>query len=147
MYSVCKRFRVPVGHRLSKHKGLCHNIHGHNLLIEVSMSCETLNDDDMVVDFHDFKDKVTKILDVFDHTTLLNPTDDQSIKFFKDADYRMEFITDQNQDPTAEVFCEFLFKKIEEEFGELLINFVRIWENDNSYAEYSEPLYTVSHGE
>lgn len=138
MYSVVKRFRVPVGHRLSKHKGLCHNIHGHNLLIEVSMGSETLNSDDMVVDFHDFKDKVTELLDVYDHTTLLNPTDEKSIKFFKDAGYRMEFITSDNQDPTAEVFCKYLFKNIEMIFGELIINFVRIWENDNSYAEYSE---------
>jgi 6-pyruvoyl-tetrahydropterin synthase len=92
----------------------------------------------MVVDFHDFKDKVSTILDKYDHTTLLNPTDESSIKFFKDAGYRTEFIASSNLDPTAEVFCKFLFKAIESVFGELIINFVRIWENDNSYAEYSE---------
>jgi len=138
MYSVCKRFRIPVGHRLSKHRGACHNIHGHNLLIEVSMSSETLNSDDMVVDFHTFKDEVGALINKYDHATLLNPTDEKSIQFFKEAGYKTGFITSENKDPTAEVFCKFLFKNIEIMFGELIINFVRIWENDNSYAEYSE---------
>ncbi len=140
MYKVCKTFKVPIGHRLSKHKGLCKNIHGHNLKIEVELMTEVLNWNDMVIDFHKLKEEVNKTLDKYDHTTLFNIKDVENAEFFTQAGYRVEYISPLDQDPTAEVFSHFLYRVLSERFrmDDIKVGFVRIWENDDSYAEYSE---------
>lgn len=138
MYKVCKTFKVPIGHRLSKHKGLCKNIHGHNLKLEIQLTAHTLNFNDMVIDFADLKKIVAEYLEKYDHTTIFNPTDERNIQFFKEEGYRIEFISDSDQDPTAEVLSKFLFDNLRDAFPGKIVEFVRVWENDNSYAEYSE---------
>jgi len=138
MYKICKTFKVPIGHRLSKHVGLCKNIHGHNLKIQVELMSERLNTDDMVIDFHDVKEIVNKYLEKYDHTTLFNKADKENIDFFKKAGYRVRHISQTNEDPTAEVFSRYLFGIFQQTFKDIQVGFVRIWENDDSYAEYTE---------
>ena len=136
MYNVTKIFHVPVGHRLSMHKGLCKNIHGHNLKIEVGVSCFKLNDNDMVIDFSDLKEIVNKYLEDWDHTLILNSRDDMTDYAQKNS--KTFFIAG---DPTAENLCSYLFARISGELRitqkTLVLNFIRIWENDDSYAEYN----------
>ena len=147
MYKVRKLFRVPVGHRLSKHQGLCNNLHGHNLKIEVQIRSETLNKNDMVIDFHDLKKIVNDILEPFDHCTILNSQDLYYMNFLKEQgskfwvlDVDMEF----DIDPTAEFLAEHFYKEIDLHLGfekiyeSISVDFVRVWENDDGMAEYSE---------
>ena len=75
MYNVTRTFRIPVGHRLSCHQGLCKNIHGHNLKLQVSLKSESLNDNYMVIDFADLKEMVNKIIKKWDHCLILNESD------------------------------------------------------------------------
>ena len=135
MFNVTRTFRVPVGHRLSKHLGLCKNIHGHNLKIQVSVSHFKLNDNDMVIDFSDLKEIVNRYLEEWDHSLILNIKDnmvDQLSKSFKIFLIKGE--------PTAENLCLFLYQKISAELEliekSMFVNFIRVWENDDSYAEY-----------
>jgi len=139
MYTLKKLFSVPIGHRLSKHCGLCKNIHGHNLKIEVVVKAEVLNDNDMVIDFSDLKVMVTDILDLFDHTTIVNSYDTETIDFLERAGYRIETISKDNVDPTAEVFSKYLFDLLRMQcYGQLyMIKEVTVWENDGSAATYS----------
>jgi 6-pyruvoyltetrahydropterin/6-carboxytetrahydropterin synthase len=76
MYKIEKRFTVPIGHRLSKHPGLCSSIHGHNLTILVGVKSPTLNTNDMVIDFSNLKDIVNEVIKVWDHCLLLNECDE-----------------------------------------------------------------------
>ena len=80
MYKVTKLFKVPIGHRLSCHKGLCKNIHGHNLKIEVEVSCEELNENGMVIDFSDLKAMTNEIIDEWDHALFINFMDQEIVK-------------------------------------------------------------------
>ena len=143
MYRLRKEFKIPIGHRLSKHKGLCKNIHGHNLIIVVELKSDMLNDNDMVLDFHDLKLIVNDLLTMFDHTTILNVVDKHNIAFFKKQNYRIETISTLAEDPTAEVFAKHLFYKIGDELEALNlinkpeVNFIRVWENDSGAAQYS----------
>lgn len=143
MYRIRKLFTIPIGHRLSKHEGLCKNIHGHNLKIEVQVKCDVLDNNDMAVDFGILKKEVKKILDKFDHTTLLNIKDQTNYQYCMGKEYRV-FTLDG--DPTAEMFSAFLFHEIKklELFNDpnriLSLDFVRIWENENSMAEYQEGM-------
>jgi 6-pyruvoyltetrahydropterin/6-carboxytetrahydropterin synthase len=137
VYSVTRTFRVPVGHRLSQHSGLCKNIHGHNLKIQISIKCETLNDNYMVLDFSELKNIVNRILQNWDHTLLLNITDKTYYDTLKDM--TRTYLVDG--EPTAENLCFYLFKlvgvELETIFPALEVNFVRIWESDDAYAEYN----------
>lgn len=136
MYRVEKTFRVPVGHRLSKHAGLCKNIHGHNLKIKVSLSTTETDSNDMVVDFSDIKAIVNPILAEFDHACLFNPTDETVKKL---EGFKLVSITDTDTDPTAEVFCKYLYDRIDAKvslYG-IKLDYVRIWESDDSMAEYT----------
>ena len=140
MYKVLKRFKLPSGHRLSKHKGACHNIHGHNYAIEIQLSSEVLDSNDMVIDFHDLKGLALALLDRFDHATVLNPMDEANIVHLNKMDYKLEFISKTNEDPTAEVFSKYLYQNLTTifMFENLDVDFVRVWESDDSMAEYSE---------
>jgi 6-pyruvoyltetrahydropterin/6-carboxytetrahydropterin synthase len=140
MYKVCKTFKVPIGHRLSKHKGLCKNIHGHNLKIEIELTTSDLDKNDMVIDFHELKSIANDILDKYDHTTIFNIKDKNNAAFFQTAGYRTAYISPLDVDPTAEVFSRFIYDKLVERFNldNIYVGFVRVWENDDSYAEYME---------
>jgi len=137
MFTVEKTFRIPMGHRLSKHKGLCKNFHGHNFVIKVKVGSKELDENDMVIDFSDLKKLVNEILDAFDHSTILNINDPAKEQFF-DLGYRIWLL---DSDPTAEAFCKHLFHEISDALKNLakrdvyLVS-VKIWENEDSVAEY-----------
>jgi len=143
MYKVCKTFRIPVGHRLMKNQELCQNIHGHNLKIQIQLAGMELDPNDMVIDFNELKRIVGEtILDQFDHSTIFNDQDAENISFFQAHGYKTIILNGQEgHDPTAEVFCKYIFDNLMM-MGMIqpgiMIDFVRIWENDDSYAEYSE---------
>lgn len=132
MYYITKTFNVPVGHRLSKHKGKCKNFHGHNLKIEVTVSSKVLNEDDMVMDFSILKEIVNKEIISWDHGMFLNKNDSE-------CKLLNECITNLfDSDPTAEVLCRYLYDKLTYAlpFG-VNIHSICIWEADDSKAEYN----------
>lgn len=143
MYKVRKLFRVPVGHRLSKHKSLCKYFHGHNLKIEVGIKSETLNENDMVIDFGDLKPIVEKlIIRKLDHGMVMNINDPQLESIRGTGCTKLTVLS---CDPTAESLCKYIFESIDgyiegyfKSENKIKMDFVRIWENDNSMAEYIE---------
>ena len=142
MYKIFKRFKLHIGHRLSKHAGRCHNIHGHNFVIEVQLKTNLLNKNDMVIDFHDMKTIINAEISKYDHVTILNSKDQKNIDHLSKIGYRLEFLYEGDVDPTAEVLSRFLFVALRSLFishgNGIGVDFVRVWENDDSYAEYSE---------
>ena len=137
MYKIEKKFTLPIGHRLSKHKGLCSSIHGHNLTILIGVRSETLNENDMIIDFSDLKKTVKEILDVWDHTLLLNETDEEFETLAEKCGAR---VITFNFDPTAEKLAETLFSVLNSRIYVLGISleYVTIYENENSKATYME---------
>ena len=144
LYSITKVFKVSIGHRLSKHRGLCKNIHGHNLKIEIKVSSNRLGYDDMVMDFSDLKAMVNDIMIDLDHSMILNPVDQNNMFYFTNEEYKTTFIEDSNTDPTAEVLSKFLYKSLETKLNLIgrvncpKIQLVKVCETDTSFVEYSE---------
>lgn len=141
MYKIERRFTVPIGHRLSKNKNLCKNIHGHNFTILVGIKTKKLDENDMVMDFSDLKKLVNIELDRFDHCLMLNSDDSALARDLrmKVCDRVMEF----PYDPTAERLSEYLYNFLEQELLEevgnhIMIDYVTVYENENSKATYSE---------
>jgi len=137
MYKIKKNFRVPTGHRLSKHKGDCKNFHGHNLKIEVTIQSEVLNDNDMVMDFKILSDFMKPILQTLDHCFLLNSKDEKYVKFAMSENLKL--FTFVNVDPTAEIIAKSIYDYLVLKIGEqehIKVRKVKVWENDDSSAVY-----------
>ena len=50
-YRICKSIELESGHLLSKHPGNCKFPHGHTRSVEMVFRADTLDANDMVVDF------------------------------------------------------------------------------------------------
>ncbi len=144
MYKIQKKFTIPIGHRLSYHKGKCANWHGHNFEIIVGLKSETLNSNGMILDFADLKTIVHLVIDKWDHALLLH--EDDYKKIIEDADIEGVFKTMFNLhsfpfDPTAENLSRVIFEEIkvhlDRSYPLIDLDFVEIWENINSMAKYS----------
>lgn len=141
MYYIEKRFTIPVGHRLSKHKGLCKNIHGHNLTVMVGVKSKELNEDDMVIDFANLKAVVAGFLETLDHVLLINKDDTELCKNIESVFPEMRIIAIEG-DPTAEnlsrQFYNHIKKGLKAMHPDVEMDYVTIYENENSKVTYKE---------
>ena len=139
MYKIERRFTLPIGHRLSKHKGRCFSFHGHNFVVLVGVKAEHLNENDMVMDFSDLNFVVEGYLDRLDHCTLLNKTDIEIAEQLKKLGSRVILV---DHDPTAEKLSENIYKVIqttlEKMYPFVKMDYVIVYENEKSKATYSE---------
>lgn len=75
---INKQFNFEMAHALKGHDGPCRHIHGHSYVLNVTLRGELISDTDspecgMLIDFSKLKKIVTtSIIDVFDHSLLLN---------------------------------------------------------------------------
>lgn len=147
--SVTRRFEFAYAHHLPGYEGKCSNIHGHNAIVDVTLSRSVeefleledhaLGQDEryvsklyagMVADFGHIKDLVGRVIGKLDHT-LLNELPD----FRTDCPDAVH--------PTAENTALMLSAEIEHwlsgpEFpGNIRVERVRVYETTNSYAEWA----------
>lgn len=140
MYKVEKRFTVPMGHRLSKHTGLCSSFHGHNFTFLIGVMSKNLNSNDMVIDFADLKDEVNRVLSTWDHATFINECDHDFEELFEKKGTRI-FTFDF--DPTSEKISEILFKCLQKNLKDkydIDLEYVTVFENENSKSTYMEQV-------
>ncbi len=146
-YRVCKSFVVESGHMLSKHPGACRFPHGHTRTIEVVVSAETLDSNDMVVDFKAIKLLCRDFIERFDHRMAMNSADPllDSIRAVH-PDSVIEF---DGVDPTTEVMARLIFDFVDSALrsgfeqdgysipaGRVLLERIRVSETPSSWAEY-----------
>lgn len=87
MYEVKKRLEISAAHQLKlDYVSKCSNLHGHNWIIDVYLRSETLDNNGMVMDFTEIKEKITK---KFDHQIIneivdFNPTAENLAKYICD---------------------------------------------------------------
>lgn len=121
MYEITVKGNFSSAHNLREYRGKCEAIHGHNWKVEVSIICEDLNPEGMVMDFTIARNILDQILDELDHKYI------NDVKPFDEVN------------PTSENIAKFIFqefvKKIE---GKLKVKRVTVWETDNSCASYYE---------
>ena len=143
MYYIKRHFSFAGGHRLSKHGGLCKNIHGHNYDVWVTVRSPELNENDMVMDFGDLKGIVEPYLKEYDHCLIVNQKDVHWMKPLADKmGFKAKVMDQINRDPTAEVMAEIFFKFIKDLFTRLFnhieVDQVEVFENVKSSAIYRE---------
>ena len=153
MYRVVKSCYIDMAHRLRGHKGKCAHIHGHTYKIEISLSCETLDEMGMAVDFGDIKQNFFQpVVDQYDHWLVLCPDD---VRVFDQITNHPLLVLLSYQEatgnPTAEWFAKKLYDlaqgtlatpelvKRRDGYGGVKIDYVRVYEQlhpTESYAEY-----------
>lgn len=150
-YRVCKAFEIESGHMLLKHPGRCRYPHGHTRRVEVVVSRETLDDNDMVCDFKAIKLALEDLLDTFDHALVVNSADPLLTSLREELKERV--VVFEGEDPTTEVLARRIFEHLKTEIeagrelrdrtGEvyrlppdLLLERVRVGETSTSWAEY-----------
>ena len=90
MWTVQREFVFSAAHHLPGYDGKCANVHGHDYSVKVSVRAETLNEQGMVVDFHQLGDIVRgEAISKLDHTylndTIEQPTAENIAKWIYDA--------------------------------------------------------------
>lgn len=153
-YRICKVFTVESGHMLSKHPERCRFPHGHTRQIEVVVSSECLDQNDMVLDFKALKLAVADYIERLDHAMAVN-SKDPMIDAIRQV-HPDSLIIYEDTDPTTEVIAKDLFDYVacvlKNGFhaevasgapyvihpGKVELERVRVWETPASWAEYSE---------
>jgi 6-pyruvoyltetrahydropterin/6-carboxytetrahydropterin synthase len=139
---------------LSKHAEACRYPHGHTRRIEVVVSSERLDANDMVVDFKALKLAVGEFIDRFDHSMALNSTD--PLRGDMERVYPDSTVVFEGVDPTTEVMARHIFDFVERALangfegstaggsvyripaGTVRLERVRVGETPQSWAEYGE---------
>lgn len=80
--TVTKEVTFDAAHRLSFHKGKCHNLHGHTYKLCLTLACKDLKDN-MVLDFYELKQILNSVVEKYDHTTMLYEGDKKNHKLFE----------------------------------------------------------------
>lgn len=147
-YRICRAFTVESGHMLSKHPERCRYPHGHTRRIEIVVSADSLNSNDMVVDFKALKLAVSELVDRFDHSMAINKADPLRDAI---ATVHPDSIVEFDRDPTTEIMAETIFAGVarilhegfaQEHYcipaGVVKLESVRVWETPDSWAEFAE---------
>ncbi|MEL6328364.1 MAG: 6-carboxytetrahydropterin synthase [Planctomycetota bacterium] len=151
-YTVCKSFEVESGHMLSKHPGRCRYPHGHSRRVDVVISSEVLDENDMVCDFKAVKLAVGAFVDRFDHALVVNSEDPELVRL-REGPAGGRLVEVVGEDPTTEVLARLIFEHVERSLGSgerytdldgvsfgfpagLRLESVRVTETSSSWAEY-----------
>lgn len=134
---LTKYFEMPIGHRLIRHEGKCKYPHGHNFGCLVLISCNELNENNMVIDFHDLKTLFNQcISEEMDHAFMLNEFD-PLVEHFK----KFKLMISKG-DPTAEYLSKYIYDTLSIQLSSmypernLRVDRIEIFENENSSAGY-----------
>lgn len=115
---VTKIFEFCYGHRLPEHPGKCKQFHGHNAVLEVSVSGRVDPKTGMVIDFGDMKSMVANLIKTLDH------------KYLNDV------LPPGYMPPTAENMCEYIWQTIKILNNENWSLYrIRLYETPSSYVE------------
>lgn len=131
MHEIAKDLHFSYGHRLMNHAGKCKMLHGHNARVTIRLGAAKLDENGMLVDFGDLKNKAKLWIDEqFDHQMLLHK-DDPVAAVLKKAGEHVRLL---EVHPTAESLAQLIFEFISKS-GFPVIEVV-LWETESCQASY-----------
>ena len=146
--SITRRLTFCAGHRLLGHEGHCAQLHGHNYVVEVTVSAEQLNAIGMVTDFKVIKQRLGTWLDEnWDHGFLLHEADTAAREWLEAFEIRpgerqKVYVLPIN--PTAEGMALYLLESVSPTlFGDLPgveVTRIRVWETESCFAEATKTV-------
>lgn len=134
MFEIAIKAEFSSAHNLREYLGKCEALHGHNWKVEVKLNSKKLDKIGMVMDFTKLKEITKDIISDLDHKYL------NEIPYFSAAGGSAS--GGKKINPTSENIAKFIFDKVNEslprESNDVSLKSVTVWENDNSYATYSQ---------
>ncbi len=120
MYEITITKSFSAAHLLKEIGGKCENLHGHNFIVDVTLSGPTLNKEGLLLDFRILKEWTDKILDGLDH------------KFLNENPHF------KNVNPSAENLARFIYDQVNEQarLKNVAVSCVTVWESENARASY-----------
>ena len=147
-FRIAKTFTIESGHLLTKHPGACRFPHGHSRTVEIVVTSEQLDAQDMVCDFKALKVAVSDVVNRYDHSFSLN-TADPRFRELRSA-YGERVLAFLETDPTTEVLAREIFWEVRAQLASaasdaefpipdvVKLERVRVTETASSWAEYWE---------
>ena len=132
-----RRFAFCAGHRLVGPEGKCRNLHGHNYIAEVYVTCPEQDALGRIIDFKQLKERCKNWIDEnWDHAFVLWEKDDNGIAAIRSSEPHRLFLLPTN--PTAENMASYLLTeacpKILSDTNATAFR-IRLWESEETFAE------------
>ena len=120
MYEVTIRRSFSAAHTLKEIGGKCEELHGHNFVVEVSVTVPDLNREGLAIDFRVLKRWTEEILETIDH------------KYLNDIPYFNAL------NPSAENIARFVYERIAQKahLQKIRVSRVTVWESEDARASY-----------
>ncbi|MFT3783901.1 MAG: 6-carboxytetrahydropterin synthase [Nibricoccus sp.] len=149
-FRISKSFEIETGHLLTKHPDKCRFPHGHSRRVDIVLTAQSLDANDMVCDFKAVKAALKPFLDSLDHAFCLN-TDDPQFAYYQKT-YGTQIVPFEKTDPTSEIMAKTIFDELRRRLADgaaladaryrvpagVRIERVRVTETSSSWAEYYE---------
>ncbi len=120
MYEVTIKRSFSAAHTLKNIGGQCETLHGHNFVVEVTVSGQKLNGEGVLIDFRILKQWTDQVLVSLDHQYL------NDLPYFKDIN------------PSSEQIAKYIYDWIggRTKSLDLVVASVTVWESENAKATY-----------
>ncbi|HRZ28012.1 MAG TPA: 6-carboxytetrahydropterin synthase QueD [Spirochaetota bacterium] len=122
MYILTIEDSFAAAHQLRGYRGKCENIHGHNWRVVLEVQGTELNEIGLLIDFHELKAMLKKILGALDHKNIND----------------VEPFTGIN--PSSENLSKYVAEKAAEELAgtnkKITVKSVTVWESDTSRCTF-----------
>ena len=120
MYEATIRKSFSAAHILKEIGGKCEDLHGHNFVVEVTVKGESLNKEDLLIDFRILKRWTNEILEQLDHKYL------NQIDIFK------------GMNPSSEQIARYIHDRLTDNMKSmtLKVSRVTVWESENARVAY-----------
>lgn len=122
MYQLMVKSNFSAAHQLREYEGKCEMLHGHNFEVQLMVGANQLNSIGLAIDFRELKNILNETIDTLDHSFL---------------NEHPEFKT---ENPSSENLARYIFKKVKNKIGskEIKVEWVRVWESKDAYAQFIE---------
>jgi 6-pyruvoyltetrahydropterin/6-carboxytetrahydropterin synthase len=123
MYELKIITQFAAAHQIRGIEGGCERLHGHNWKVEVFVSGDKLDENGLLIDFRDIKDKTDALMEELDH------------KFLNELE---PFIT---LNPSSENVSRYVYEALSRQLNTdtIRISKITVWESDFACASYTEP--------
>ena len=118
-YELAVTSSFSSAHSLEGYEGNCERVHGHNWKVDLIVSCSTLDDRGIGIDFRELKGALNEVVDSLDHRNL------NDIEPFHSVN------------PSSENIAFYIFSQLKKRLPEdVKVKRVRVWESDTASASY-----------
>ena len=118
MFEICVEHTFAAGHALRNYHGKCENVHGHNYRVQVALEGLELDENGLLFDFAELKQRLRAATEYLDHNFI------NDLKPFDEIN------------PSAENIAKFFYDELRKDLKSASLSFVKVWETDTSCATY-----------